>query len=105
MLLRWARMLGMPSSLTPDDVRFELRDGTPVVRLLVDQPPEADQGGWSLMNRVTLCVVDGPADVGYLFPRLGIDTPDGWDEAADSHGGAWVFFGAGAEEGVFAQAI
>ena len=98
-------MFGMPMSLTPDLVRFEVRDGAAVVRLLVEQPEEAAMDGWSLMNRLTLCVVDGPGDAGYLFPRLGLDVPEGWDEAADKQGGALVLFGAATEGGLFARAV
>jgi hypothetical protein len=97
-------MLVMPKMLTPDLVRFELRDGAAVVRLLAEQPPEAAMDGWSLMNRTTLCVVDGPGDAGYLFPRIGLDVPEGWDEVADKQGGAFVVFGATADGGLFARA-
>ena len=96
----------MPKMLTPELVRFELRDdGAAVVRLLTEQPAEAAEDGWSLMSRVTLCVVDGPGDTGYLFPRIGLDVPEGWDEALDKQGGAFVVFGAAAGGGLFAPAV
>jgi len=95
----------MPMTLTPDQVRFELHDGMPVIRLLVARPAEAAAAGWSLMSRVTLCVVDGPGDAGYLFPRFGLEAPDGWEEAAEQHEGAYVVFGDAGEANVFAQNV
>ncbi|MEV6969825.1 hypothetical protein AB0M47_32390 [Hamadaea sp. NPDC051192] len=88
------------SFLNPDLVTFELRDGEPVLSLAVEVPTGPDEG-WSLMNRLTVCVVDGPGDAGYLFPRLGgpagDKAPQGWDEAVARAGGSTVVFGGGTQ--------
>lgn len=51
-------------------------------------------GGWQLMARLTMCVVDGPGDAGCLIPTLtGPDDADNmsaWCAAADAAGGAVV---------------
>lgn len=83
--------------LPPDAVRFELHGGDPLLRLAVDAPDELRPEQWGLVSRLTLCVVDGPGDAGYITPRFGPDgdvAPAGWDEAVDRAGGSLVVFGA-----------
>lgn len=55
--------------------------------------------GWSVVPRLTLCVVDGPADAGCVVPAFGAPvaggagTPDdmaGWCEDVERAGGAVV---------------
>jgi hypothetical protein len=72
----------MPSFLPPDAARFEIRDGAPLITLAVGVPEDVAAGEWSLMNRLTLLVVDGPGDAGFLLPRLagtGDSAPQGWE--------------------------
>jgi hypothetical protein len=99
----------MPNMLSPDAARFEIRDGVPVLALAVDVPADAAAGEWSLMNRVTLVVVDGPGDEGFLLPRMtaGGDTaPEGWDAAVDRAGGSQVILGTGGDApAVFARSV
>lgn len=86
----------MPAMLPPDAVRFELHGPGPVLRLAVDAPGELRSEQWSLVSRLTLCVVDGPGEAGYLTPRLGPHgdvAPAGWDEAVERAGGSTVVFG------------
>jgi hypothetical protein len=90
----------MPDFIPPEAVRFGLRDGRAVLRLAFDpaaaEPAVAD-GPWSMFNRMTMCVLDGPADAGFLLARLGPDgtdlAPPGWDEAVERDGGTVVVFG------------
>ncbi|MEV4705764.1 hypothetical protein [Actinoplanes sp. NPDC049316] len=89
----------MPQMLPPEAARFVVRDGAPTVALSVDVPADVITGEWSLINRLTLVVVDGPGDAGFLLPRLtpaGDAAPEGWDEAVDRAGGSHVAFGADA---------
>jgi hypothetical protein len=89
----------MASYVPREHAQFELRDGAPVIRLAVDVPTEAVAGPWSLLNRLTLIVVDGPGDVGFLLSRAdagGDVTPPGWDDAVDRAAGSHVVFGTGA---------
>lgn len=82
--------------LPPESVRFELHGAGPVLRLAVDAPGDLRAEQWSLISRLTLCVVDGPGDVGYLTPRFGPQgdvAPAGWDEAVERAGGSLVVFG------------
>lgn len=99
----------MPDLLPPESARFELRDGTPVLTLAVDPPAELADGDWGIMSRLTLVVVDGPGDAGFLLPRRtphGDAAPIGWDEAIDRAGGSHVLFGDGDDvRGVFARNI
>ncbi len=81
----------MPNLVTPEAARFALIDGAPVLTLLVAPPAEA--GEWSLFNRATMLVVDGPGDEGFVLPRLAADVPAGWDEAVIHHAGAEIRFG------------
>jgi hypothetical protein len=52
---------------------------------------------WSLLSRTTMCVMDGPAEAGYLIARLGPDgsdaAPSGWDDAVERAAGSLVVFG------------
>ena len=95
--------------LPPEAARFEIRDGAPVLALGVDVPDSLDAADWGVMNRLTLIVVDGPGDAGFLLPRMtpgGDAAPDGWDDAVDSAGGVQVVFGAGGNaSGVFARSL
>jgi hypothetical protein len=80
--------------ITPDVVRFQLRDGVPVLTLAVDAPDV--EGEWSVLNRLTLFVVDGPGDAGFVLPRFGEEgdiAPPGWDDAVADAGGSHVVFG------------
>ena len=89
----------MPESLTPQAARFEVRDGVPVITLAVDPPPAVDDGEWTVLSRLTMVIVDGPGEAGFLVPRLGPDgdvAPAGWDDAVDRHSGAHVIFGTDA---------
>jgi hypothetical protein len=86
----------MPHLVTPDQARFEVRDGAPVVVLAVKPPPEVRHGDWSILNRFTLIVVDGPGDSGYMLPRLsptGDIVPPEWDRAVEQAAGSHVTFG------------
>jgi hypothetical protein len=89
----------MPDFIPPEAVHFALEDGRAVVRLAVETPP--GDGPWSMFSRMTMCVLDGPGDAGYLLARLGPDgndqAPPGWDEAVERDGGGVVVFGAGAD--------
>jgi hypothetical protein len=90
--------LRMPSFLEPDAVEFSLKDKVPMLRLAMEQPAlTPGTPGWSVMVRLTMCIVDGPDDAGFLFPRMGPDgrdpAPEGWDEAFDRAGGCLVAFG------------
>jgi hypothetical protein len=81
----------------------------PMITLRVHVPTGIAVGQWSLLNRATLLVVDGPGDVGFLLPRIGPAgdlAPAGWDPAVEHAAGARVVFGdeAGAPT-TFAQAI
>jgi hypothetical protein len=97
----------MASYVRREDARFELRDGAPVIVLAVEVPTEVVAGPWSLLNRLTLIVVDGPGDVGFLMSRIdaGVDvTPPGWDDAVESAAGSHVVLGTGASApAVFAR--
>jgi hypothetical protein len=86
----------MPTFLPPEAVRFELRNDEPVVTLAVDLPTGAVAEAWSVLNRLTMVLVDGPDDHGFLLPRLGPNgnaAPEGWDEAVTRAGGSHVIFG------------
>lgn len=81
----------------------------PMITLRVHVPADIAVGQWSLLNRATLLVVDGPGDAGFLLPRIGPAgdlAPVGWDPAVEHAAGAHVVFGdeAGAPA-TFAQAI
>jgi hypothetical protein len=99
----------MPTFLPPEAARFELRDGAPVIVLDVDVPDGVATGPWSLLNRLTMFVVDGPGDEGFLLPRLGQGgdlAPAGWDDAVERTAGSRVVFGTGADApAVFAATL
>ena len=99
----------MPNLVPPEAARFAVRDGAPLLALDVEVPADLAAGPWVLMNRLTMVVVDGPGDTGFLLPRLtphGDAAPDGWDAAVDRAGGSQVIFGAGgAAPAVFARNI
>ncbi|MGI5146365.1 hypothetical protein ACQEVC_08255 [Plantactinospora sp. CA-294935] len=100
----------MPDFLPPEAVRFELVDGSPVLRLAVEAPGPAQDDQWLLVNRLTLCVVDGPGEAGYLVARLGPGgadaAPPGWDDAVDRAAGTTVVFGAEPHSpSIFARAL
>ncbi|MET7402578.1 hypothetical protein ABZS66_54770 [Dactylosporangium sp. NPDC005572] len=83
----------MPIFLPPEAAHFAVTAGAPVITLDVEPPPALAEGEWSLLNRLTMLVVDGPADAGYLLPRLGAATPPGWDDAVERAAGSHVVFG------------
>jgi hypothetical protein len=88
----------MPTALPPEAIRFEVRDGVPVLTLAVDPPTDLTPDGWSVLNRLTLFLVDGPGDAGFLLPRLSPEgdlAPTGWDEAVQRAAGSHVVFGTG----------
>lgn len=76
----------MPESLTPEQFTLSVVDGAPVIAL--HGVTVSDTGGWSILNRTTLIVVDGPGDEGFLLPRRTspeVDlAPDGWDSAVSA---------------------
>jgi hypothetical protein len=86
----------MPMFLQPEAVALQLRDGLPVITLAVDMPTDVAAGNWSVLNRLTVVVVDGPGQAGFLFPRLGPGgdlAPPGWDDAFERAAGCHVVFG------------
>ena len=76
----------MPESLTPEQFTLSVVDGAPSIEL--HGVAVASSEGWSVLNRATLIVVDGPGDKGFLLPRMtgpdGDRAPDGWDSAVSS---------------------
>ena len=99
----------MSQMVPPEAAHFELRDGVPVLTLAVEPPAEPAAGDWGIISRLTLVVVDGPGDAGFLLPRLtpgGDAAPEGWDEAIARAGGSHVLFGSGeGAVGIFARNI
>ncbi|MEJ3750823.1 hypothetical protein WEI85_47320 [Actinomycetes bacterium KLBMP 9797] len=99
----------MPEFLPPEAARFEIRGGVPVITLAVDPPAAAADGEWSMLSRMTMLIVDGPGEAGFLLPRLGPDgdvTPPGWDDAVDRLSGSHVVFGTGTgAQTVFARSM
>jgi hypothetical protein len=61
----------MPELLPPEAAGFEVRDGVPVIVLAVELPEQVVEGEWSVLRRMTMLVVDGPGESGFLLPRLG----------------------------------
>jgi hypothetical protein len=99
----------VPDFLPAEAARLELHNGMPMITLRVHVPTDIAAGQWSLLNRATLLVVDGPGDAGFLLPRIGPTgdlAPVGWDPAVEHAAGAHVVFGdeVGAPT-TFAQAI
>ena len=78
----------MPSYVDPQCVVFTLVEGVPTLTLTGVEVTRTE--GWSLLNRATLVVVDGPDDEGFLVRRLGADgadlAPHGWDDAVAARG-------------------
>jgi hypothetical protein len=99
----------MPEFLPPESARFEVRDGVPVIVLAVDPRAGAADGEWSVLSRMTMLIVDGPGEAGFLLPRFGSEgsvTPAGWDDAVDRASGSYVVFGTGADAPtVFARSL
>jgi hypothetical protein len=89
----------VPSFLEPDAVDFSWQDRLPLLRLTAEQPESAvGAPGWSVTIRATMCIVDGPGDVGFLLARLGPGgdlAPEGWNDAVGREGGCLVAFGGG----------
>jgi hypothetical protein len=56
----------MPVMLQPEDVKFEIREGAPLLIVAADLSTDLAAGEWVLMNRLTLVGVDGPGDAGFL---------------------------------------
>lgn len=85
----------MPEFLEPDRVALSLSDGVPTITLDGVEVSATDE--WSVLNRTTLLVVDGPGDEGFLLRRLGGDgtdlAPEGWDEALSTRGSVTVVAG------------
>lgn len=98
-------MFGVPNvSLDPKLVRYELSKGVAAIRLFIEQPAEASMDGWYLVPRSVICMISGPGPDGtsYVFPRLGMPIPAGWEEAVAARGGAIVIFGGIDDNGPFA---
>jgi hypothetical protein len=99
----------MPTFLPPEAARFDLRDGVPVITLAVDVPVDLSAAAWSVLNRVTLFLVDGPGDAGFMLPRIGPAgdiAPLGWDDAVNLAAGSHIVFGTSADAPtVFARSV
>jgi hypothetical protein len=96
--LRGVGTLGrVPSFVSPESSAFAVDDGRAMVRLqgVAIQRTE----GWSLLNRATMLVVDGPDDEGFLVSRLdpaaGDRAPREWDAAVTAHISAWIILDSG----------
>lgn len=91
----------MPEFLPADSVSFVIEGEMPLLRLAVAGPGSSTSDGWSVHSMMSMCVVDGPGDQGYLIARFGPQgadiAPDGWDAAVQRAGGAVVSFGIEAE--------
>ena len=75
----------MPSFVTPGQVVYAIVDGTPSITVRGVDTAAAE--GWSVLNRTTLIVVDGPGEEGFVTPRMGQSgdlTPPGWDDAVEA---------------------
>ncbi len=108
----------MPELLQPEAVSFTLTGGVPEITLAVPAPvspvspvspgspvspvspvSSVSPGDWSILVMVTVLVIDGPGDLGYLIPRFGpaaADVPESWESAVTTAGGAHVRFNTGA---------
>ena len=64
---RRASMVAVPEFLTPDRFDLELVDGDPTVTL--HDAHVSSSEGWSFLNRLTVLVIDGPGEEGFLLPR------------------------------------
>ena len=82
----------MAAFVPPEQRAFSLA-GEEAVITLTGVTVDATEG-WSLLNRRTLVVVDGPGDEGFLLRRAGAEgsdeAPPGWDAMVEAGGGAWV---------------
>ena|SRR5688572_8549981 len=82
----------MVSFVPPEHCSFSLDDGEAVIALTGVTVTATE--GWSLLNRLTLIVVDGPGDEGFLVRRASADgtdhAPAGWDSSVAAGGGAWL---------------
>ena len=78
----------LPQFLKSSEFKLSLTKGAPTITLHGVSLSRTD--GWSLLNRATLLVVDGPDDEGFLLPRMTSPdsdmSPEGWDEAGRSRG-------------------
>jgi hypothetical protein len=76
----------------PEQFTMNIADGAPTITLQGVSVSTTD--GWSILNRATLLVVDGPGDEGFLLPRHtspnGDLAPEGWDAAVASVGSVRV---------------
>jgi hypothetical protein len=96
----------MPNLLTPENARF-LSAPQPVllVALPAETPPlpalahdesgaPAHIPGWSVLAGVTLCVVDGPGEQGFLLPTISdanqMEATMAWAASVTDCGGAYV---------------
>ena len=65
---------------------MSIADGSPTITLQGVTISTTD--GWSILNRATLIVVDGPGEEGFLLPRRTSPdrdlAPEGWDAAVAS---------------------
>ena len=82
------RMVAVPEFLTSDRFELELVDGDPTVTLRDAHVSSSE--GWSFLNRLTVLVIDGPGEEGFLLPRH-VDTggdpaPAGWDSVIERRG-------------------
>ena len=82
----------MAAFVPPEQCAFSLA-GEEAVITLTGVTVDATEG-WSLLNRRTLVVIDGPGDEGFLLRRAGAEgsdeAPPGWDETVTAGRGAWV---------------
>ena len=82
----------MVSFVPPRQCSFSLEEGDAVITLTGVTVSATE--GWSLLNRATLVVVDGPGDEGFLVRRASPDgsdhAPAGWDASVSAGGGAWL---------------
>ncbi len=78
--------------LDPAAANFSVEGGVAEVELTGVEA--SGDSGWSVLNRLTVVVIDGPGDEGFFLPRVRSETseaaPEGWDEAVDRNGGVWV---------------
>jgi hypothetical protein len=83
----------MPQSLRPEQFTMSIADGAPTITLHGVTVSTTD--GWSILNRATLLVVDGPGEEGFLLPRKTSPdrdlAPEGWDDAVASARAVQVF--------------
>jgi hypothetical protein len=82
----------MAAFVPPEQCTFSLEGDEAVIRLSGVTVDATE--GWSLLNRRTLVVVDGPGEEGFLLRRAGADgrdaAPSGWDATVAATHGAWM---------------